>query len=280
MTVPANPLPLPGSDELERVLPHKLDRIIYGFLYGRRADPPTMNEIIDHLTELTDETQAHINRRVRELYPVFDCNATRSGKLYVYLLRGWANGAAQKRRQISRKLRAQVLIHQRCAQCGKTPTEDSVKLEVDHKLPLTWGGTNDIENLQALCHECNNGKRDFYATFNVHADKIRHAVNLDEPHKRIGETLKAFAEADQWAPAIVVELVASMIQYQDDWQRRMRELRDIGWDYKPHKHKDKRSKRIHTEIELTKWQPWPEGNVAAIIKQVEKSKKLAAAARP
>jgi hypothetical protein len=30
---------------------------------------------------------------------------------------------------------------QRCAQCGKTPNEDAIKLEVDHKLPLPGAGT-------------------------------------------------------------------------------------------------------------------------------------------
>lgn len=41
-----------------------------------------------------------------------------------------------------------------CRQCGA----DSA-LEVDHIIPRARGGTNDIENLQALCHGCNSQKR-------------------------------------------------------------------------------------------------------------------------
>lgn len=258
---------------MESVLAHKLDRHIYGFLYDRKDNPPTMLEIVGHLSWLEDGTQVHINRRVRELYAMFDCNATRSGSVHVYQLRGWAKTRATKRSSISRKIRAQVLIHQRCAQCGKTPAEDSVKLEVDHKLPLSWGGTDDIDNLQALCHECNHGKRDFYATFSEHADKIRIAARLKEPHKRIGETLKAFHASGQKAPSEVVGLVASMIQYQEDWQKRMRELRELGWEYKTYKRKE--HGRIRSYYELTQWAPWPPEPVAPLIKRIESRKKLA-----
>jgi|JI8StandDraft_1071087.scaffolds.fasta_scaffold50976_3 5-methylcytosine-specific restriction endonuclease McrA len=31
-------------------------------------------------------------------------------------------------------------------------------LEVDHKLAVSKGGTNDIENLLILCFRCNRGK--------------------------------------------------------------------------------------------------------------------------
>lgn len=55
------------------------------------------------------------------------------------------------RGSIGEKLRAEVLRHPRCAQRGKTPTEDNVKLQVDHKLPSSWRGTEDPASLQALC---------------------------------------------------------------------------------------------------------------------------------
>ena len=44
----------------------------------------------------------------------------------------------------------------RCALCGATSKER--RIEVDHVLPRSKGGSNDIENLQALCDECNRGK--------------------------------------------------------------------------------------------------------------------------
>lgn len=44
----------------------------------------------------------------------------------------------------------------RCALCGASSSER--RIEVDHIVPRSRGGTNDINNLQALCDECNRGK--------------------------------------------------------------------------------------------------------------------------
>ena len=42
-----------------------------------------------------------------------------------------------------------------CQYCGKNPTEDNVKLNVDHIKPRTSGGTDDFENLITACEQCN-----------------------------------------------------------------------------------------------------------------------------
>lgn len=50
-----------------------------------------------------------------------------------------------------------------CAICGKKePFEDQYfrKLEEDHIVPLSKGGTNYIENIQPACHKCNCLKSD------------------------------------------------------------------------------------------------------------------------
>lgn len=44
-----------------------------------------------------------------------------------------------------------------CKSCGRTP-KDGVTLEVDHILPRSKGGTDEIKNLQTLCKKCNIGK--------------------------------------------------------------------------------------------------------------------------
>lgn len=44
-----------------------------------------------------------------------------------------------------------------CVLCGRSGV--GVKLEVDHKIPLSKGGSNRLDNLQTLCFECNRGKR-------------------------------------------------------------------------------------------------------------------------
>lgn len=44
-----------------------------------------------------------------------------------------------------------------CQLCGRTASVD-LTLELDHKLPVSQGGTNETENLWVLCFECNRGK--------------------------------------------------------------------------------------------------------------------------
>jgi hypothetical protein len=76
-----------------------------------------------------------------------------------------------------------------------------------------------------------------------------------EPPRRIGELLKAFLAAGQAAPAQVIGVVASMHQYQDDWQKRTRELRELGWDYKTVKRRQ--YGRVMSFYKLTSFRPWP-----------------------
>lgn len=64
-----------------------------------------------------------------------------------------------RRSGLSLKLRFTVFKRDeyRCRICGVT-AEAGARLEVDHKVPVAKGGSNEIENLWALCFECNRGK--------------------------------------------------------------------------------------------------------------------------
>lgn len=49
----------------------------------------------------------------------------------------------------------------RCVKCRATPKDDkSVRLEVDHIMPVARSGPSTMENLQTLCLSCNQGKKD------------------------------------------------------------------------------------------------------------------------
>jgi 5-methylcytosine-specific restriction endonuclease McrA len=43
-----------------------------------------------------------------------------------------------------------------CLCCGQK--EPAIKLTVDHVIPISRGGTNDIGNIQPLCRRCNQSK--------------------------------------------------------------------------------------------------------------------------
>ncbi|MDO3722235.1 HIT domain-containing protein [Marinobacter sp. chi1] len=64
------------------------------------------------------------------------------------------------REEVSGSIRHQVLVgaEYRCQLCGIPASEKA--LEVDHIIPVNHGGTNDLNNLQALCYSCNAMKRD------------------------------------------------------------------------------------------------------------------------
>lgn len=69
----------------------------------------------------------------------------------------------QRNRNVSPRLRLKVLERDdfRCVLCGRSPVTDfGVKLQIDHVVPFSKGGTTEFENLQTLCWECNIGKGD------------------------------------------------------------------------------------------------------------------------
>ena len=69
--------------------------------------------------------------------------------------------AARFERKVPPALRKKVLLRDghRCVDCGANPATDPfVTLEVDHRVPVSKGGTNDLTNLQTLCWACNRGK--------------------------------------------------------------------------------------------------------------------------
>ena len=64
-----------------------------------------------------------------------------------------------KRKSISKKLRFEIFKRDSftCQFCGKS--SPSVILEIDHILPVSKGGDNDILNLITTCFDCNRGKK-------------------------------------------------------------------------------------------------------------------------
>ena len=60
----------------------------------------------------------------------------------------------------------------KCLSCGGSSREDGVLLEVDHIIPRSKGGSDDMSNLQTLCKKCIIGKSN--------RDSTRLCVTSDE----------------------------------------------------------------------------------------------------
>lgn len=67
-------------------------------------------------------------------------------------------------RQITPALRFKILHRDGycCGLCGRSK-QDGVKLEVDHKVPVSKGGNDTEDNLWTLCYDCNRGKSNKYS---------------------------------------------------------------------------------------------------------------------
>ena len=169
------------------------------------------------------ESQEHLNRRVRALRKYYDMPGHHIGGRYVYVLRGRKAGVETDTGVVSGRLRAQALnlAKGRCQSCGKTIAEDGVKLQIDHKVPQTWGGLTVIENVWAICEACNNGKRDFFSSFDVTI--MKEIVAMNSVYERIAYLLKL--HIGHPVPSDLIEFVANATEQQDDWQKRLRDLR-------------------------------------------------------
>jgi hypothetical protein len=140
--------------------------------------------------------------------------------------------------------------------CGKTIVDDKIKLVIDHKIPLDWGGGNEPGNLWAICEQCNGGKKDLFRSFD--ADLMRQCMSFPEEPRRIGELLKAFKGS---APP---RYLLSIVGGGAEWTKRLRQLRLLGWRIEKVWSKDEGN----WTYRLVQDRPWPD-NVWRAIKDVE-----------
>lgn len=69
------------------------------------------------------------------------------------------NAPKTQRRRIPLSVRYDVFKRDgyRCCICG-TSSKNGARLEVDHIIAVSRGGTDNLKNLRTLCFECNRGK--------------------------------------------------------------------------------------------------------------------------
>ena len=201
------------------------------------------------------EEQVQFGRRRRDLHYYYQIDKKRLGKKTVYIYRGPLD-APRDAAPIDLKNRALALhaAHGRCGMCGRTIEKDRVTLVVDHKIPRDWGGKTEPTNLWAICKECNQGKKNLFAS--VDSAAMRSAIRHDSVHVRIGELLKG-AGVGEAVPSHMIDIVAN----QDEWRKRLRELRYLGWDItaiRTHLPGGRFQSAYRLE-KFTKWPPDPTG---------------------
>ena len=204
-------------------LKHKgLDHVALAILDLLTSHPAGLDiaEIKSKLSYGGDHT--HVDRRLRSLRKFYHIPGKRSGKRYVYAFGGLKSGKTDSG-AVSGKLRAQLLglAKGQCQMCGKTITNDGIQLQVDHKVPQDWGGLTVIENLWAICPECNNGKQAHFASYDP--EEMSALLKLESVHERIAGLLRH--HMNEPVDSHVIEFVANATERQEDWQKRLRDLR-------------------------------------------------------
>lgn len=95
-----------------------------------------------------------------------------------------------RRKSIPPGIRYEVLAlaNFRCQACGVAAKE--ARLEIDHKIPVAQGGSNDLNNLEVLCRSCNRGKGARFIKTGGQVNKItktkpksRQNLNKAQPRK-------------------------------------------------------------------------------------------------
>ena len=179
---------------------------------------------IDQIKEILNvgADQMHLDRRLRSLRKYYELPGGFEDGRYVYRLGAPKVGETDSG-VISGKLRAEALnlAKGRCQMCGKTVAEDGVKLQIDHKVPQAWGGLTVIENLWAICSDCNNGKRDHFQSYDP--NEMAELLAYETVHLRIAHLLKL--HIGEPVDSNVIEFVANATERQEDWQKRLRDLR-------------------------------------------------------
>jgi hypothetical protein len=213
-----------------------------------KAHPEGLSEVeMRKVMGVPTDEQAQFGRRRRYLKHWFLIEKIGAGINTKYIFKG-VREKPMFDADIDRKLKAAVLgdAYGRCAMCGKTIEKHGIVLQVDHKIPRDWGGSKERSNLWAICEECNQGKKDHFASQDH--DLMKKVMGYSSVHMRLGELLKAKFKKP------VDSSLLSLVANSDDWKKRTRELRYLGWEISVSRRTvDRKSIASYTLLSFTDW---------------------------
>lgn len=127
------------------------------------------------------------------------------------------------RKRLTKGVRFEVLKRDQftCRYCGRKAPD--VKLQVDHLVPVSKGGTNDLWNLACSCQECNCGKSakhlgDAVPSLDLNTESVAQDRKRLEKYR---DELNAKAKA-------LVEAARSAMEY---WAILNGDMDEDGWFY-------------------------------------------------
>lgn len=240
-------------------------RILTVFMRAGVNKPLTL-EMLRQKVRIQPNEQSDLPRRIRELRAKgYDIGYDSSTKAYRLRAEKPARVKTVDDGKVSGTLRARVLhvANSRCGMCGKHTQEDGIRLVIDHRVPYSWGGATIEENLWAICEVCNIQKKNFFATLDPAL--MKRCMAFSETQKRLGELLKAYG--GEIVPRSLLEVVGR----DDEWTRRLRELRSLGWKVERIIDPSQTGRYMHT-YRLIESKPWPD-SISAALKGRKQSRK-------
>lgn len=115
------------------------------------------------LLELTG--QKYFDRRTRELRDSLGCDLETAYQEkfggHAWRLKSDTLTPPQEREYLTKAQKDRLFAEAeyQCSTCGTQIKAGVRGLQADHKIPLSRGGTNALENWQPMCNNCNVGKR-------------------------------------------------------------------------------------------------------------------------
>ena len=172
------------------------------------------------LEELCKDNGTEWARSLRSLRDdgwVYEYDRSKNTYLFPY---SEPKGDKKDSRYIPQDIKAMVMLRDQstCQMCGKNVKDDHIVIHIDHIVPHSWGGETVLENLQCLCKDCNEGKKNWESSENPDLMyKISKATNT-------GDRLRLYFEFYPNKEIAVSRL--SVIAKTREWTRELRRIRE------------------------------------------------------